>query len=160
MGSRMQIYYHALLGYVVARRSPFVTWCIVGAVWPDAHYVVSWLVVKLQHLPTFPLMFTLPWAKMITAATHSAVFWGVVALVWRGARARAFLAGWLSHIIADLFSHRELAPPYFWPLLRTPVPGLFSWHEPAAARWLAIAAAAVVTWLAVEGLLGRRVGVR
>lgn len=147
----MQIYYHALLGYTVARHSPKVHWVILGAVWSDLHYLPGMIALWIAGREAIPAVFTVPWVQAVTAVTHSAVLWLVaVAIFRRSAAAQAFLFGWFTHIAADVLTHQEFAAPYLWPLSNRPLPGPFNWLEPITSRWLAVGAVAAVAWLLIE----------
>lgn len=57
-----------------------------GALWPDAHYAVSWAQLTLFGLPALPAAFTLPWVRAVTPLPSRRPWPWLWAWWWSGGR--------------------------------------------------------------------------
>lgn len=80
----------------------------------------------------------LAWRSPLAKALHSFVSWSIVAFavvplcgVQRRRAILPILAGWLSHIVIDMLTHRSDGYPIFYPLSAYRFPAPISYWEPA-----------------------------
>lgn len=78
------------------------------------------------------------WGSTLVLFLHSFLPWGAAVLllvstgVWRSSPGlTAFVAGWGSHIVIDMLTHRSDGYPIFWPLSDYRFPTPVSYWEPA-----------------------------
>jgi hypothetical protein len=127
---------HGFWLYFITRKSPRVWQYVLGAVFPDLIYIVGffylltseqipWETSSFWTNPTVAISFlrSLPWVGWIEFSAHSALVWLaalLVSFVPVTRYARAFVLGWGSHILIDIFTHVQYAPYLLYP---------FSWRQ-------------------------------
>jgi Domain of unknown function (DUF4184) len=153
----MTIYAHAFWAWFPFRRRAWVSWLVLGAVLPDLPYCLSFALAVARRGPhaigDLGLWEEL-WRSPATCALHSFVPWSLTTLLflgwlwasWRsGARSArppagkttfssklgALLAGWGSHVVVDMLTHRSDGYPILWPLSDYRFPTRLSYWEPA-----------------------------
>jgi hypothetical protein len=174
----MTIYAHAFWAWFPFRRRTWVKWLTLGAVLPDLPYCIVFGMSAVERGPRAIAdmrVWESLWRSWPVCALHSFVPWAVVSLLYLSAlrwmstrgsrRARggvrptpfasnlaALLAGWGSHIVVDMLTHRSDGYPIFWPLTDYRFPTPVSYWEPAYhGRLFAVvcdgAMVTVLSWL-------------
>jgi hypothetical protein len=152
----MTIYAHAFWAWFPFRRRACAKWLALGAVLPDLPYCVVFGVSAVEHGPRAIAdmrVWESLWRSWPVCALHSFVPWGAVSLLylsavaWVPSRPRrsrvaaraaapvaaslgALLAGWGSHVVVDMLTHRSDGYPIFWPLSDYRFPTPVSYWEP------------------------------
>jgi hypothetical protein len=135
------IYAHAFSAWYPFRRRPWVWPLVAGAILPDLPYCAFFTAAAVEHGPRAFLDLALwrsVWGHPLVIALHSFVPWGVAMLLllstrgWRRSPGIfAFVAGWGSHIVIDMLTHRSDGYPVFWPLSDYRFPTPVSYWESA-----------------------------
>jgi membrane-bound metal-dependent hydrolase YbcI (DUF457 family) len=135
------IYAHAFWPWYPFRRRPWVWLLVAGAILPDAPYLGFFAVAAVRHGPqalTDLDLWHFVWEHPVVVALHSFLPWGAAMLLLLSTRARqrspglvAFVAGWGSHVVIDMLTHRSDGYPIFWPLSDYRFPTPVSYWEPA-----------------------------
>jgi hypothetical protein len=135
------IYAHAFWAWYPFRRRPWVGPLVVGALLPDLPYCVFFVAAAVERGPRAVVDLALwrsLWGHPVVVALHSFVPWGIAMLLVISIRAgrrspalAAFVAGWGSHVVIDMLTHRSDGYPIFWPLSDYRFPTPVSWWEPA-----------------------------
>jgi hypothetical protein len=183
------IYAHAFWAWFPFRRKLWVKWLTLGAVFPDLPYCVFFGLSAFERGPRAigdMQIWESLWRSWPVCALHSFVPWAVVSLIFLSAlfwawvtvqpQTRvfsrvtpsasfsvglgAFLAGWGSHIVVDMLTHRSDGYPIFWPISAYRFPTPVSYWEPAYhGRMFALvcdgAMAAALMWLGWRRLHSR-----
>ena len=137
----MTIYAHAFVAWYPFRRRPWVWPLVAGAILPDLPYCAFFAAAAVEQGPRAVIDLTLwrsTWGHPLVVALHSFVPWGVAMPLllstrgWRRSPAlAAFLAGWGSHVVLDMLTHRSDGYPIFWPLSAYRFPTPVSYWERA-----------------------------
>jgi hypothetical protein len=131
---------HAFWAWYPFRRRPWVGPLVAGAILPDLPYVVFFVAAAIEHGPRAfadPALWRSVWAHPLVVGLHSFLPWAVTMLLLISTHAGrspgvvAFIAGWGSHIVIDMFTHRSDGYPIFWPLSDYRFPTPVSYWEPA-----------------------------
>jgi membrane-bound metal-dependent hydrolase YbcI (DUF457 family) len=135
------IYAHAFWAWYPFRRRPWVWPLIAGAILPDLPYWVSFAIAAIRRGPHALADLGLwhsVWGHPVVVGLHSFLPWGAAMLLllstgawrrWPGLA--AFIAGWGSHVVIDMLTHRSDGYPIFWPLSAYRFPTPVSYWEPA-----------------------------
>jgi LexA-binding, inner membrane-associated putative hydrolase len=158
---------HFFWGWYVFRTRPWVWRFAAAAVAPDLPYLVLLgyysLCLRVNGFADLGA-WDLAWRSPIVCALHSFVPWAfttiIASLVCRQELRHWLLpvwAGWLSHVVIDMFTHRSDGYPIFFPLasyrFATPV----SYWEPTYhGRIFALIDTTLMVALFVHHLLRRR----
>jgi hypothetical protein len=135
------IYAHAFFAWYPFRRRPWVWPLVGGAILPDLPYCVFFVAAAVERGPRAFADLALwrsIWGNPVVLGLHSFLPWGVALLLlistraWRRSPAlAAFVAGWGSHVVIDMLTHRSDGYPIFWPLSAYRFPTPVSYWERA-----------------------------
>ena len=165
----MTIVSHFFWNWYLFRNRTWVWGFACAGVLPDlpyflllAYYSARWRVNGFSNLAAWDLA----WRSPLLVALHSFVIWAAVAVVIScaaGPRLRKALvpvwAGWLSHIVIDMLTHRSDGYPIFYPLSGYRFPTPVSYWEPAYhGREFMLLDSLLMTGLFLHFVLTRRRG--
>jgi hypothetical protein len=135
------IYAHAFWAWYPFRRRPWVWSLVAGAILPDLPYFLFFATAAIWHGPhalTDLALWHSIWGHPLVAGLHSFLPWSaaMLLLLSMGASRRwpglaAFIAGWSSHVVIDMLTHRSDGYPIFWPLSGYRFPTPVSYWEQA-----------------------------
>jgi membrane-bound metal-dependent hydrolase YbcI (DUF457 family) len=144
------VYAHAFFAWYPFRRRPWVWPLVAGAILPDLPYCVLFVAAAVERGPrafTDLALWRSIWGHHMVVGLHSFLPWGAAMLLlistrgWRRSPGvSAFLAGWGSHVVIDMLTHRSDGYPIFWPLsvYRFPTPVSY-WESAYHGRAFALA---------------------
>ena len=122
----MTIYAHAFWAWHPFRRRPWVGPLVAGAILPDLPYCVFFATAAVERGPRAFVDIALWrsfWGHPLVVGLHSFLPWGVAMMLLlltrtgrRSPALIAFVAGWGSHVVIDMLTHRSDGYPIFWPL--------------------------------------------
>lgn len=163
----MTVFSHFFWGWYLFRKRSWV-WLFAGAaVAPDLPYLTLLGYYSLRfHVNGFADLaaWDLVWRSPVVCALHSFVPWAITATAVSsvcGRRLRRTLlplwAGWLSHIVVDMLTHRSDGYPIFYPFSTYRFPTPLSYWEPAYyGRTFMLIETTLIVVLVVHHLLTRR----
>jgi hypothetical protein len=157
---------HFFWSWYLFRKRPWVWSFACAAIAPDVPYclLLAYYSVRLHVNGLADLTaWDLAWRSPIVRAAHAYVPWAATVLAVTAIAGRTsahrllpIWAGWLSHIVVDMLTHRSDGYPIFYPFATYRFPTPVSYWEPAYhGRTFALVDMALMLLLSLQLLLGR-----
>jgi hypothetical protein len=145
--------HHGFWTYFIFRKQKrLVKYFVIGSILPDIIYYVmfiylsitSGVLFSMHSISEFPIpffhlvheMFANSIVVVLRQAGHSLFVWAVLFSIafiiskWRLTKWKAFLYGWLGHVIVDSLTHVNDAVPIFYPVSNFVLRGPVSYWDP------------------------------
>lgn len=136
----MDVFAHALWGYVVFRKRALTKWAVVTSVMPDVLSFGMFMLISLingNFVPGKP--HSMPaYVDFMYSVTHSLFIIAVfgVFVYWKYKKYLVLVAAWMMHVTIDIFTHTEqfFPTPFLYPVSSFHV-SVISWGN----KWFMLA---------------------